>query len=266
MPTRKRDKMKRLGIGIVFCLCVGGLALRTTHALPTASTVPLLVASTLPASTASMLPPPDTGVLTDEAYRFLSEVEIRARALSEEEKQAYRLTVYRVRKVYPYARLAGERFKLYEDSLSKLHKKRERKAFLKAAEAEIRQDFLEDLKNLTTTQGKILFKLISRQTGHSSYALLRELKSGWSAFSYQVVGFAFGYNLKRDYDPTGEDWMIESIVQQIENGQLKEIPLPAKKPAAVRASAAAGGGDEATENQPKAGAQKAPRKAARKKK
>ncbi len=224
-----------VGIGIVFCLCVGGLAPWGAHAMPTACHAPLFA------------PPPDTGILTDEAYRFLSEVEIRARALSEEEKQAYRLTVYRVRKVYPYARMAGERFKLYEDSLSKLHKKRERKAFLKAAEAEIRQEFLEDLKNLTTTQGKILFKLISRQTGHSSYTLLKELKSGWSAFSYQVVGFAFGYNLKRDYDPTGEDWMIESIVQQIENGQLKEIPLPSKKPAAVNASAAAGVSNEAAE-------------------
>ena len=73
-----------------------------------------------------------------------------------------------------------------------------------------------------------VFKLISRETGHSSYALLKEFKSGFSAFTYQMVGSTFGYNLKKTYDPTGEDLLIESIVQQIESGQLQAIPPPVR--------------------------------------
>lgn len=170
----------------------------------------------------------DTMAVSDEAYRFLSEVEIHGAGLTPAELQAYYQTRYRVQKVYPYARMAGERFRLYEDSLAKLPRARDRKAFLRAAEAEIRRDFLSDLKNLTVSQGKVLFKLISRETGHSSYALLKEFKSGFSAFTYQVVGSTFGYNLKQDYDPTGEDLLIESIVQQIESGKLHAIPPPVR--------------------------------------
>ncbi|MDE5559121.1 MAG: DUF4294 domain-containing protein [Bacteroidales bacterium] len=170
----------------------------------------------------------DTAAVSDEAYRFLSEVEIHAAGLTPAELQAYYQTRYRVQKVYPYARMAGERFRLYEDSLAKLPRARDRKAFLRAAEAEIRRDFLSDLKNLTVSQGKVLFKLISRETGHSSYALLKEFKNGFSAFTYQVVGSTFGYNLKKAYDPTGEDLLIESIVQQIESGKLHAIPPPVR--------------------------------------
>lgn len=170
----------------------------------------------------------DTAAVSDEAYRFLSEVEIHGAGLTPAELQAYYQTRYRVQKVYPYARMAGERFRLYEDSLAKLPRARDRKAFLRAAEAEIRRDFLSDLKNLTVSQGKVLFKLISRETGHSSYALLKEFKSGFSAFTYQVVGSTFGYNLKQGYDPTGEDLLIESIVQQIESGKLHAIPPPVR--------------------------------------
>ncbi len=171
---------------------------------------------------------PDTATVSEAAYRFLSEVEIHAAGLTPADLQAYYQTRYRVQKVYPYARMAGERFRLYEDSLAKLPRPRDRKAFLRAAEAEIRRDFLSDLKNLTVSQGKVLFKLISRETGHSSYALLKEFKSGFSAFTYQMVGSTFGYNLKKEYDPTGEDLLIESIVQQIESGKLHAIPPPVR--------------------------------------
>ena len=172
--------------------------------------------------------PSDTAVVSEEAYRFLPEVEIHADGLTPADLQEYYRMKYRVQKVYPYARRAGERFRLYEDSLAKLPRSRDRRAFLRAAEAEIRRDFLADLKNLTVSQGKVLFKLISRETGHSSYALLKAFKSGFSAFTYQIVGSTFGYDLKQMYDPTGEDLMIESIVQQIESGKINEIPPPVR--------------------------------------
>lgn len=170
----------------------------------------------------------DTAAVSEAAYRFLPEVEIHAQGLTPADLQEYYRMKYRVQKVYPYARMAGERFRLYEDSLAKLPRARDRRAFLKAAEAEIRRDFLSDLKNLTVSQGKVLFKLISRETGHSSYALLKEFKNGFSAFTYQIVGSTFGYDLKQTYDPTGEDLMIESIVQQIESGKLQAIEPPVR--------------------------------------
>lgn len=163
-------------------------------------------------------------------YILLPEVEIFSRHLSAEERKAYLRLVYNVKRAYPYARMAGERFMMYEDSLAYIKKRRDRKQFVKRAEAEIREDFLEDLKSMTTSQGKILFKLISRQTGSSSYEIIKELKSGITAFGYQILGSMFGYNLKREYDPKGEDFAIEHIVKLIEKGEMLEI-APKQKPA-----------------------------------
>ncbi|MDE7150575.1 MAG: DUF4294 domain-containing protein, partial [Bacteroidales bacterium] len=70
--------------------------------------------------------------------------------------------------------------------------------------------------------------------GHSSYALLKTFKNGFSAFTYQIVGSTFGYDLKAMYDPTGEDLVIESIVQQIESGKIHEIPPPVRPAIAPR--------------------------------
>lgn len=217
VPFGKKISVVRVGVGLV---CLLAMVLAGGRSV---AQVPDTAAVTGGSGTAF-----DTAAVSEEAYRFLPEVEIRAKGLTPAELQAYYRTMYRVQKVYPYARMAGERFRLYEDSLAKLPRARDRRAFLRAAEAEIRRDFLSDLKNLTVSQGKILFKLISRETGHSSYALLKTFKNGFSAFTYQIVGSTFGYDLKETYDPTGEDLMIESIVQQIESGKIHAIPPPVR--------------------------------------
>lgn len=128
--------------------------------------------------------------------------------------------VRNVKKVYPYAKMAGIKFKEYEAILSTVKTDKEKKAFLKKAEKELNDRYSDELKNLTFSQGKILLKLVDRETGNCSYELVRELKGRFMAFFWQSFARIFGYNLKEKYDPLGKDADIEHIVVLIENGVL----------------------------------------------
>jgi hypothetical protein len=124
-------------------------------------------------------------------------------------------------KAYPYAKLAAAELKFINDSVAKMQRNREQKRFIKEREKILKDKFEKDLKNLTVTQGKILIKLIDRETGETSYKLVKELRGSLTAFSWQVVGKFFGITLKSHYDPDGEDKAIEQIVQSIERGELQ---------------------------------------------
>lgn len=128
--------------------------------------------------------------------------------------------IHNVKKVYPYARLAGIKLREYEKVLQAASSDRERRRIMKQAEREIKEQFEGELKELTFTQGRILIKLIDRETRETSYTLLRELRGDVTAFFYQGFARIWGYNLKTKYDPNGEDEMIELIVRMIESGQL----------------------------------------------
>ncbi len=125
-----------------------------------------------------------------------------------------------VLKAYPYARLAATQLKYINDSVSHIQDERERKRFIKSTEKKLKADFEKDLKLLTVTQGRILIKLIDRETGNTSYALVKELRGTLQAFFWQGLARLFGENLKDDYEAEGEDQLIEQIVRQIETGQL----------------------------------------------
>lgn len=128
--------------------------------------------------------------------------------------------IYNVKKAYPYARLAGLKLQEYESILESTKSDSERRKIMRQAEKELNDQFGEDLKDLTFTQGKILLKLIDRETGDVSYNLVRDLRGGITAVFYQGFARIWGYNLKSHYDPKGEDELIETIVVMIENGQL----------------------------------------------
>ncbi len=128
--------------------------------------------------------------------------------------------VYNVKKVYPYAKLAGIKLNEYENILSNTENENEQKKLMKIAEQELKDEFEDDLKKLTFTQGLILIKLIDRETGNSSYALVQELRGKFVAFFWQSFARLFGFNLKTEYDPTGADKEIEEIVVMIENGTI----------------------------------------------
>jgi len=132
----------------------------------------------------------------------------------------YDRLVYNVKKVYPFAKMAGMKFAEYKKILDTIPDEKSRKKFLKKAELELETRFGNDVRELTYSQGKILIKLIYRETGNSSYDILKELRGGFRAFVWQTLAVIFGYNLKTSYDPAGEDQAIERIVIMIEAGAI----------------------------------------------
>ena len=132
----------------------------------------------------------------------------------------YEKLVYRVRKVYPYAKLASRKLEEYKKVLDTISTKKERKQFIKKAEKELEAQFGNEIRNLSFSQGKILIKLIYRETGNSTYDIVKELRGSFNAFIWQTMATLFGYDLKTTYDPVGEDQMIERIVQMIDAGIL----------------------------------------------
>ena len=136
---------------------------------------------------------------------------------SKRAKKKYDRLRYNVTKVYPYANMAGRLLYKYEDSLRYAATDRERKRFYKKFEDELRSQYEGELKNLSVTQGRILIRLIDRETGATSYNLVKDLRSGFTAVFWQGVARMFGNNLKTRYDPTkGEDMLIESIMLDLE--------------------------------------------------
>lgn len=133
-------------------------------------------------------------------------------------KRKYRRLIYNVKKAYPYAKMAGLKLRILDEQLSKLETEKERKQYLEIAEKEIMDKFEKDIKRLTITQGIILVKLIDRETGRTSYNVIKDLKGGFTAFFWQGIARLFGNNLKLQYDPLGEDKVMEDIVLGIEAG------------------------------------------------
>lgn len=125
-----------------------------------------------------------------------------------------------IKVAYPYAHLAGIKLLDYEDTLAMVSTERERREIIKRIEAEIEAEYGQELRDLTFSQGKILLKLIDRETGSSSYDLVSDLRGEFRAVFYQAFARIFSYNLKVKYDPEGEDKEIEMIVRMIENGLI----------------------------------------------
>lgn len=134
--------------------------------------------------------------------------------------EAWTKTKYNVKKVYPYAILAAAKLKEYNLVLDKLPSEKLKKSYLKVAEKELKTQFEDQLKDLSMTQGRILMKLIERETGNTTYALVKDFRGGFQAFMWQGVARLFGNNMKSVYDPTGEDIMIERAIVLIEAGQF----------------------------------------------
>ncbi len=135
------------------------------------------------------------------------------------EQRRYDRLVRNVKKVYPYARLAGIKLREYDSMMAGMTEK-EQKRIYKQAEADLKDEFGEELKSLTITQGHILLKLVDREVGNPTYDIVKELRGRFVAFFWQNLSRLFGYNLKDKYDPKGRDRDIEIIVQRIENGTI----------------------------------------------
>ncbi len=125
---------------------------------------------------------------------------------------------YNVKKVYPYAILASAKLKEYDKVLEKITDNRMKKVFVRSCERELRAEFEVELKSLTVSQGKLLMKLIDRETGKTTYEIVKQMHGGFQASMFQAVAKVFGHNLKSEYDPINEDFMIERAIKVVEAG------------------------------------------------
>lgn len=116
---------------------------------------------------------------------------------------------------YPYAKRAGAVLNDINAKLNAVNNEEQRKRYIKSREAELRKEFTDPLTNLSIYQGKVLMKLINRETGNNCFNIIKEYKGGFTARFYQTVAFFFSSNLKQPYDPSGEDAETEKIVQEV---------------------------------------------------
>ena len=133
----------------------------------------------------------------------------------------YRKLVDAVKKVYPIARIAKAKRAAMEEELCRLPTKKAQKAYIRQVYNQIKEEYTPVLKHMTRTQGKVLLKLIDRETEYTAYEVLKEFRGGFVAGFWQGVSRIFGQNLKSEYDKQNEDRMIEQIVIYYEAGLLR---------------------------------------------
>ena len=138
---------------------------------------------------------------------------------NQRQKAAWDRLKYNVKKVYPYAILAAAKLKEYDRILAALPES-EKSAYTKLTERQLKNEFGKDLENLSMTQGRILVKLIDRETGRTTYKVVKDVRGSFSAFMWQSVAIMFDNNLKNEYDAQGEDKNIEAAIKLIEAGDF----------------------------------------------
>jgi hypothetical protein len=119
-----------------------------------------------------------------------------------------------VKVVMPYAKLAAFRLQMMEDNLNLIRSRRERDKYIKETEKAIKEEFMESLKNLTISQGKLLLKLIHRETGKSTFEILKGYRGNATTFYWGIVANYYDADLKEEYDPI-EDYQIEHIIKML---------------------------------------------------
>lgn len=132
----------------------------------------------------------------------------------------YTRLVHNVKKAYPFAIIARNELKIMNDSLMFIDGERDRRKFIRYYEKQMFKKYESQLRHLTISQGRILIKLVYREIGNTSYALVKEYRGGFSAVFWQGIARLFGSNLKKSYNPKGEDAEIEEIVTLIEEGLI----------------------------------------------
>lgn len=135
-------------------------------------------------------------------------------------ERRYNRYVHKVKKVLPYAKEAGRLLEKYEPVYFALEDQGDRRKLMKSLEDELMSQYKDELKKMTISEGRILLKLIDRETSRTSYKLLKDFRGGVSAFFWQGIARLFGSDLKSEYDPDGEDRMLEEIVTLVEVGYL----------------------------------------------
>lgn len=160
----------------------------------------------------------DETILLEEVYIYKGKIDPEA-------QKQFLLLQNRVYKVYPYAKIAAEKMTVLNANMNKLKSNRDKRKYYKIVEDYMENEFKARLKKLSRKQGQILVKLIHRQTGISTFDLIKDYKSGWKAFWSNNTARLFDINLKTKYTPyeVNEDFLIETILYRAFNrGRLVE--------------------------------------------
>jgi hypothetical protein len=203
--------MKFIGLLLLFCCLVGVLKAQPTQpAKPEPRPAPLQLGKndTIPVyltiDSGKLIPwivTPDVIITDTRIFK------------SAADREAYRRLKYNVLKVLPYASFAGKRYRKLQRDLAVTPDKHQQKILITQCETEIKDLFNKEIKELTISQGDILIKLIDRETGNTSYDMVKDMKGGFKAFVYQSVARLFGHDLKDSYDPD-QQRDIEGILLQ----------------------------------------------------
>jgi len=132
----------------------------------------------------------------------------------------YERLIFNLKKVYPYALMVREKLMKVNQDIENISGERQRKEYLKNVEKDVFAEYEDDIRNMTISQGRLLIKLIDRETQNTSYELIREYRGKVPAFFWQGVARIFGTNLKEEYDPYGDDVIIEFMIREIDAGRL----------------------------------------------
>lgn len=132
----------------------------------------------------------------------------------------YERLVYNLKRVYPYALVVRGRIAEVNAEMANFQSEKERKEYIKKVEKDVFGKYEGDIRDMTITQGRLLIKLIDRETQNTSYTLIKDYRGKLAAAFWQGIARIFGTNLKEEYDPVGEDALIESIIIEIEAGRL----------------------------------------------
>ena len=160
----------------------------------------------------------DTAILIQMKPVFVFGGKTKAKANAT--RKMYSRLIYNLKIVYPIAQEANATLKAMERRMAELHNEKEKQEFVKGMERALKRQYTPVLKNMTLSQGKLLIKLIDRETEHTSYDLVKQLRGGFRAFFWQGVAKIFGANLKDTYDEFGEDQYIEDLIMLYEAGLL----------------------------------------------
>lgn len=161
-------------------------------------------------------------LITDlEEVQLLPKLEFK----SYNDKRYYYWFRKKVLKAYPYAKIASGEISKLNEALDSIPSKRKKKRYTKEVRKYLEKEFTPQLKKLTRTEGRVLIKLMHRETGEVTYDLVKEYRSGWKAFWYNATANMFKMSLKDGYDPINvqEDYMIEDVLQRAWRDNLIEL-------------------------------------------
>jgi len=136
------------------------------------------------------------------------------------EYRKYERLIYNIKRVYPYALMVRIRLNQVNEDMKTITDEKLRREYMKSVEKDVFAEYEDDMRQMTITQGRLLIKLIDRETQNTSFELIKDYRGKFSAVFWQGIARIFGTNLKEKYDPYGDDALIELIINEVDAGRL----------------------------------------------